>query len=199
MIQMPTHVINTVIISDDPNSTLMLKNVLQTTEYRVIFESIRLDNQVSSKWMIEPDLLIIVKDKIDSDMLTQLKTVNEQYPLPIIVFTESDSNQLIDQVIDSGVSSFIVDGLYENRIISILKTAYVRFNHQQKLLKQLDDLKTSLADRKVIDRAKGVVMQQRQCTEDEAYKLLRTSAMKQNLRLAVLSQNILEAAVLFNQ
>lgn len=196
---MSLNVINTVIISDEPVSTTMLKHVFESTEYKVVFESTRLDNQVSSKWMIEPDVLIVIKDKIDSDILTQLKIVNEQYPLPIIVFTQSDSNQLIDQVIDSGISSFIVDGLYENRIISILKTAQVRFNHQQKLLKQLDDLRTSLADRKIIDRAKGVVMQQRQCSEDEAYKLLRTSAMKQNLRLAALSQTILEAAVLFNQ
>jgi response regulator NasT len=196
---MTLHVINTIIISDDPQLTLMLKQVLALTDYNVVFESDHLDNEMSSKWMIEPDLLIVVKDKIDRTVLTKLKTINQHYPLPIVVFTASDSNQLIDQVIDSGVSSFIVDGLYENRIISILKTAYVRFTHQQKLLKQLDDLKTSLADRKIIDRAKGLVMQQRQCTEDEAYKLLRTSAMKQNLRLAVLSQNIFEAAVLLNQ
>lgn len=196
---MTLHVLNTIIISDDLQLTLMLKQVLAMTDYKVVFESDHLDNEMSSKWMIEPDLMIVVKDKIDTNVLTKLKTINQNYPLPIVVFTASDSNQIIDQVIDSGVSSFIVDGLYENRIISILKTAYVRFIHQQKLLKQLDDLKTSLADRKIIDRAKGLVMQQRQCTEDEAYKLLRTSAMKQNLRLAVLSQNIFEAAALFNQ
>lgn len=196
---MTLHVINTVIISDEPKSMAMLKHALALTDYKVVFESTHIDNKMSEKWMIQPDLLILIKNQIDSNVLTQLKTVNEQYPLPIVVFTTSDSSQLIDQVIDSGVSSYIVDGLHENRIISILRTAYVRFNHQQKLLKQLDDLKTSLADRKVIDRAKGLVMKQRQCTEDEAYKLLRTSAMKQNLRLATLANNIIEAAALFNQ
>ncbi len=174
----------------------MFKHAFESTEYKVIFESHRLDNQAYSKWMIEPDVLVVIKNKIDVDTLTQIKTINEQYPLPIIVFTRSDSNQLIDQVIDSGISSFIVDGLHENRIISILKTAQVRFNREQQLLKQLDNLRTNLADRKIIDRAKGIIMEQRQCSEAEAYKLLRTSAMKQNLKLATLSQTIL---VLFNQ
>ena len=174
----------------------MFKHAFELTEYKVVFESNRLDNQAYAQWMIEPDVLVVIKNKIDVDTLTQLKTINEQYPLPIIVFTGSDSNQLIDQVIDSGISSFIVDGLHENRIIPILKTAQVRFNREQQLLKQLDVLRTNLADRKIIDRAKGIIMEQRQCSEAEAYKLLRTSAMKQNLKLATLSQTIL---VLFNQ
>jgi len=148
--------------------------------------------------MIEPDLLIVVNSKLDDGILAQLKTVINQYPLPIVVFTNVEIDDAIDQAIEAGISSYIVDGLDENRIISILKTAYVRFTHQQKLLKQLDYLKTNLADRKIIDRAKGLVMQQRQCSEDDAYKLLRTSAMKQNMRLAALSKTIVEAAVLLN-
>jgi len=157
-----------------------------------------LGEQISGTWMIEPDLLIVVNSKLDDGILAQLKTVINQYPLPIVVFTNVEIDDAIDQAIEAGISSYIVDGLDENRIISILKTAYVRFTHQQKLLKQLDYLKTNLADRKIIDRAKGLVMQQRQCSEDDAYKLLRTSAMKQNMRLAALSKTIVEAAVLLN-
>ena len=193
------NVINTVIISDEPESTQLLKRVLESTEYKVIFESTRLDDQILGTWMIEPDLLIVVSTKLDTGILVQLKTVISQYPLPIVVFTQVDIDDAIDQAIEGGISSYIVDGLKESRVISILKTAYARFTHQQKLLKQLEDLKTSLADRKIIDRAKGLVMQQRQCSEDEAYKLLRSSAMKQNMRLATLSKTIVEAAVIFNQ
>tara|TARA_R110001606_G_scaffold395190_2_gene566950 strand:- start:28085 stop:28675 length:591 start_codon:yes stop_codon:yes gene_type:complete len=191
--------INTVIISDEAKSTQLLKRVFESTEYKVIFESTTLDKQLSGTWMIEPDLLIVVSRNLDASMLPQLKTINVQYPLPIVVFTKVDIDDAIAQAIEAGISSYIVDGLHENRIIPILKTAYVRFTHQQKLLKQLDELKTSLADRKIIDRAKGLVMQQRQCSEDDAYKLLRTSAMNQNMRLAALSKTIVEAAVLFNQ
>jgi response regulator NasT len=193
---MSKKVINTVIISDEAKSTQLLKQVFESTVYKVIFESTHLDKQMSGAWMIEPDLLIVVSSNLDASMLPRLKAINEQCPLPIVLFTNADSD--IDQAIEAGISSYIVDGLDENRIISILKTTYVRFTHQQKLLKQLDDLKTSLADRKIIDRAKGLVMQQRQCSEDDAYKLLRTSAMKQNLRLAALSKTIVEAAVLFS-
>tara|TARA_R110002049_G_scaffold144478_3_gene306740 strand:- start:4594 stop:5178 length:585 start_codon:yes stop_codon:yes gene_type:complete len=193
-----TKVINTVIISDEPESTQLLKQVFDSTEYKVIFESTCLDKQISGTWMIEPDLLIVVSRNLDAGILSQLKTVINQYPLPIVVFTNVDMDDAIDQAIESGISSYIVDGLHKNRIIPILKTAYVRFTHQQKLLKQVEDLKISLADRKIIDRAKGLIMQQRQCSEDDAYKLLRTSAMKQNMRLAALSKTIVEASVLFN-
>lgn len=195
---MSKNVINTVIISDEIESTQLLKKVFDSTEYKVIFESTCLDKQISGSWMIEPDLLIVVSSNLDAGILAQLKIVVNQYPLPIVVFTHVDMDDAIDQAIEAGISSYIVDGLHENRVIPILKTAHVRFNHQQKLLKQLEDLKISLADRKIIDRAKGLVMQQRQCSEDDAYKLLRTSAMKQNMRLATLSKTIVEASVLFN-
>ncbi len=195
---MSKNVINTVIISDEVESTQLIKKVFESTEYKVIFESTCLDKQISGSWMIEPDLLIVVSSSLEAGILAQLKTVVNQYPLPIVVFTHVDMDDAIDQAIEAGISSYIVDGLHENRVIPILKTAHVRFNHQQKLLKQLEELKISLADRKIIDRAKGLVMQQRQCSEDDAYKLLRTSAMKQNMRLATLSKTIVEASVLFN-
>jgi response regulator NasT len=195
---MSKNVINTVIISDEIESIQLLKKVFESTQYKVIFESTCLDRQISGSWMTEPDLLIVVSSNLDAGILAQLKIVVNQYPLPIVVFTHVDMDDAIDQAIEAGISSYIVDGLHENRIIPILKTAHVRFTHQQKLLKQLEKLKISLADRKIIDRAKGLVMQQRQCTEDDAYKLLRTSAMKQNMRLAALSKTILEASILFN-
>ncbi|HEC60019.1 hypothetical protein LCGC14_0724500 [marine sediment metagenome] len=190
--------INTIVISDQPASTLLLKKVFESTEYKIIFESSILDKQLSGSWMIEPDLLIIINRQLGSGTLEQLKTIITHYPLPIVVFSNVDTNDAIHEAIETGISSYIVNGLDEKRIINILKTASIRFNHQQQLLKQLEDLKTSLAERKIIDRAKGLVMQQRQCSEDDAYKLLRTSAMKQNLKLATLSKTIIEAAVLFN-
>lgn len=186
-------IINTVIISDDPESTLLLKSVFESTEYKIIFESAHLDKHISGTWLIDPDLLIVVKSYPDPALLRQLSTIFNQYPLPIVVFTKVVMDDAIEQAIEAGISSYIIDGLNEYRVIPILKTAIIRFLHHNKLLKQLDELKTNLADRKIIDRAKGLVMHQRQCSEDEAYKLLRSSAMKQNMRLATLSKTIVEA------
>jgi len=74
----------------------------------------------------------------------------------------------------------------------------MRFKQHQSVQAELNNLRTTLADRKVIDRAKGMIMAQRSCTEDEAYKLLRTTAMNQNIRLAALAQNIIDAAQLLD-
>ncbi len=190
--------INTIVISDTPQATKLLKAVLAATDYKVIFESNDLTQQLKASWMIEPDLIIVAMEKTDFTILGQLKTIYEQFPLPMVVFTQDDIDEGIESAVEAGVNAYIVDGLKKNRVIPILKTACARFAKQQEAQKQIEQLRTSLADRKIIDRAKGLVMEQRNCSEDEAYKLLRTSAMKQNLRMAVLSKNIIDAATLLH-
>lgn len=194
---MPTS-INTIVISDTPQATKLLKSVLAPSDYKVVFESNDLTQQLKASWMIEPDLIIVAMDKTDFTILGQLKTIYEQFPLPMVVFTQDDIDEGIEFAVEAGVNAYIVDGLKKNRVIPILKTACARFSKQQEAQKQIEQLRTSLADRKIIDRAKGLVMEQRNCSEDEAYKLLRTSAMKQNLRMAVLSKNIIDAATLLH-
>ena len=190
--------INTIIVSDVPESILLLKQVFETSDYKVIFEGKNLQEQTGT-WLIEPDLLIVIMDNIDQAAITQLKTINQHYPLPIVVFTNVGSDEDIEHAVESGVTSYIVNGFAESRVIPILTAARARFKQQTKLLKQIGELQTTLVERKVIDRAKGLVMQQRQCTEDEAYKLLRTTAMAQNARMAVLAQNIIDTASLLTK
>lgn len=194
---MPT-TINTIVISDTPQATKLFKSVLAQTDYKIIFESNDLTQQLKASWMIEPELIIVAMEKTELTILDQLKTIYEQYPLPMVVFTQDDIDEGIELAVEAGVNAYIVDGLKKNRIIPILKTACARFAKQQEAQKQIEQLRTSLADRKIIDRAKGLLMEQRNCSEDEAYKLLRTSAMKQNMRMAVLSKNIIDAATLLH-
>jgi response regulator NasT len=190
--------INTIVITDSPQATTLIKSVLTQTDYKVIYESNDLSQQLTASWLIEPDLMIVAMDKTDLTVLAQLKTIFENYPLPMVVFTQDDIDEGIELAVEAGVNAYIVDGLKKNRIIPILKTACARFAKQQETQKQIEQLRTSLADRKIIDRAKGLIMEQRNCSEDEAYKLLRTSAMKQNLRMAKLSQNIIDAALILH-
>jgi len=185
---------NTIIISDDTKSSLLLKLVLPESDYKIIFEGSLLQQLLTTPDLVKPELIIVVLESTDLAILGQLKIINEQFPMPIVIFTNDDRDEAIEHAIDVGVSAYIVDGLSKNRIVPIVRTACLRFEQHQKIQKELYELKTSLADRKIIDRAKGLVMQQRQCTEDEAYKLLRTAAMKQNLRLSVLAQNIINTA-----
>jgi len=191
-------ILNTVVISDTPDMTQLLKSVLVSSSYKVIFESHDLSQPLKAQWLIEPDLMIVIMEKTNISMLKQLKIINQQYPLPMVIFTQEDVEDGVELAIEAGINAYIVDGMTPNRILPILKTACVRFTKQQETQKQIEDLRTSLADRKIIDRAKGLIMEQRNCSENEAYTMLRTSAMKQNLRMAVLSQNIIESALLLH-
>jgi response regulator NasT len=188
--------INTIVISEQPDVSAKLNTTLAETDYKVIFEGSTLQELLSLNWEVEPDLIIAVLDTSDSQVLSKFKIINEQFPLPIVIFTHDDRDDAIEQAIQAGVSAYIVDGFREDRVLPILRTAIVRFRQYQSMQKHIKELKTSLADRKVIDRAKGLIMEQRNCSEDEAYRLLRTSAMNQNMRLAQLAQNILSTASL---
>jgi len=189
-----TNVINTVVISEQPALTSKLAEALATTDYKIIFEGNTLQQLLSLKWSAEPELIIAIMDTSDNQVLSKFKVINEQFPLPIVIFTHDDRDDAIEQAIEAGVSAYIVDGFREDRVQPILRTALARFKQYQSMQNQLKELKTSLADRKVIDRAKGLIMEQRQCSEDEAYRLLRSSAMNQNMRLGQLAQNILATA-----
>lgn len=189
-----TTLINTIVISEQPQTAAKLMAVLNDSDYKVIFEGSSLQQLLTLKWSVEPELIIAVMETSDSQVLSKFKVINEQFPLPIVIFTHDDRDDAIEQAIEAGVSAYIVDGFREDRVQPILRTAMARFRQYRSMQKQLQELRTSLADRKIIDRAKGLIMQQRQCSEDEAYRLLRTSAMNQNMRLAVLAQNILATA-----
>jgi response regulator NasT len=191
---MPTEKINSIVITDTVEASSLLKSVLSKSDYQIIFESSNLSLQLKANWLIEPDIIIVAMQKTNLTLLGQLKTIHQQFPLPIVVFTEDDLDEGIERAIEAGVNAYIIDGLKENRVLPILKTATMRFDKQQAAAKQIQELQTSLADRKIIDRAKGIIMEQRNCTENEAYTMLRTSAMKQNLRMAVLAQNIIDAS-----
>jgi response regulator NasT len=186
--------IKTIIVSEQDEITTKINAVLDETEYKIIFQGSSIQQILSLKWHVEPDLIIAVMDTSDSQVLSKFQIINEQYPLPIVIFTHDDREDAIQQAIQAGVSAYIVDGFREDRVQPILRTAIARFKQMQAMQNHIKDLKTTLADRKIIDRAKGLIMAQRKCTEDEAYKLLRTSAMNQNMRLAQLAQNILNTA-----
>lgn len=190
--------INTVLVSESEASTELVHQVLQATDYQLIFEGIRLSDLMVASDLTDPALIIMCITTPNRHLISQLKLISEQYPLPIVIFTEADGSDAIEHAIGAGVSAYVVDGLSEQRLLPILRTALARFQQNQSMQKELAQLRTSLADRKTIDRAKGIIMEQRQCSEDQAYKLLRSRAMNQNIKLAALAKTIINAAVLLS-
>ena len=117
-------------------------------------------------------------------------------PLPVVLFTEDDNRSIIQQAVRAGVSAYIVDGLDQHRLGSILDVAVARFQETGRLHQELAETRASLADRKNVERAKGILMKQRGIDEPAAYHALRKMAMDKNLRIGQAAENVIAVAAL---
>jgi two-component system, response regulator / RNA-binding antiterminator len=113
---------------------------------------------------------------------------------PIVCFTEDNDKVKMHSAIEAGVSAYVVAGLSADRVKAVLDVALARFEVDQKLRHELSETKLKLAERKVIERAKGLLMERHHCSEDEAYKKLRRLAMDKNLKLSEVAQRMLDVA-----
>lgn len=190
----PTATRRTILICEDQRIAALIDNALHKSPYAVAHQAASLSQVAAAEVMDKPVLLIIASQQLNANLLTLVSTLLRQQPMPVVIFTGEYDALLQQQAIQAGVSAFVVDGLQPHRVLPVVSMALSRFNHQQQMQLQLQELETKLAERKVIDRAKGLLMQQRQCSEDEAYKLLRTTAMNKNMRLAMLAQQVLSTA-----
>ena len=139
----------------------------------------------------QPELLVINLDTPDKTILDTLQIINRDYPCPIVIFTNDDDSSVIQLAIRAGVSAYVVDGLLSNRIKPVIDVALARFNEMQSLRSERDKAKSSLQERKLIDKAKGLIMAQRQVTEDVAYASLRKAAMQANKKLIDVAREII--------
>jgi len=148
-----------------------------------------------------PDLLMIDMTSPNERILEMLSYVNEFMPRPIVFFADHSDNDIINLVIKAGVSAFVVDGLSAQRIKPVIELAIIRFSQTQQMRNELDKAKESLArteetllERKLIDKAKGILMKQRNMDEDIAYKTLRTLAMNQNKKIGMVAKELIDVA-----
>jgi response regulator NasT len=141
---------------------------------------------------LQPDLIIIDAESDARDVLEHIVIATRDERRPIVMFTDDDTTSSMDAAMAAGVSAYIVAGLQPARIKPVLNVALARFRQEQKLLAELSDTRHKLAERKVIERAKGVLMAHHKLTEDQAYQKLRSMAMNKNLKLAEIAQRILD-------
>ena len=143
---------------------------------------------------LQPDMIIIDAESDARDVLEHVVVATQGAPRPIVLFTEDHDKSSMEAAMAAGVSAYIVAGLQSERIKPVLDVALARFNVDQKLRTELSDTKLKLAERKTIDRAKGLLMERHKMTEDEAYQKLRRLAMDKNLKLSDVAQRILDVA-----
>lgn len=142
----------------------------------------------------DPDMIFIDLGNPNRDSLEAAFAVSKAARRPIAMFVDRSDAAAMSAAIDAGVSAYIVDGLRKERVKPILDLAIARFNAFFRLQRELEETRSALAERKIIEKAKGILMQGRGITEQEAYDLLRKSAMRQNRKLAEIAEGLVLTA-----
>lgn len=147
---------------------------------------------------LEPEVIVIDTDSPSRDVLEHLVMVSRHTPRPVVMFASDATPETIRAATRAGVSAYVVDGLDEKRIRAIVDVAVARFDELQDLRGRLAQANSKLAERKLIERAKGLLMKSRRLDEEAAYAALRKAAMDRNLKLSEVAQRIVDAADLLN-
>ncbi len=147
---------------------------------------------------INPDVIVIDLENPNRDMLESFFQISRAVQRPIAMFVDKSDEASIEAAVDAGVSAYIVDGLKQERVRPILKMAITRFNAFSRLSRELEEARSELENRKLIERAKGLLMRSRGISEEAAYALLRKTAMNQNRKIVEIAQSLVTAASLLD-
>lgn len=143
---------------------------------------------------LQPDMIIVDAESAARDALEHVVMATREARRPIVLFTNDNDTRHVKDAVAAGVSAYIVAGLAPERIRPILDVALARFQHEQALRQELASARSELQERKLIDRAKGLLMQRQGLSEQAAYEKLRKAAMDKGLRLAEVAQRMLDVA-----
>jgi response regulator NasT len=185
-----------VIVDESPIRAAILEEGLREAGYCSVVRISEMHNLLARIYSLDPDIILIDLENPSRDILEQMFQVSRAVRRPIAMFVDQSGAASIQASVDAGVSAYIVDGLKKERIKPILDLCVSRFNAFAKLQDELDRAKSALEERKVIDRAKGILMKLKGLTEEEAYVLMRSTAMREKKKIGEIAQSILTASEL---
>ena len=145
---------------------------------------------------IKPDIILIETESPSRDTLEHLGVMNRDMPRPVIMFSQDDDQDTIRQAIRSGVAAYVVDGFDIDRLRPVVDVALAHFEEHQALKRELAETSRKLSERKVIERAKGILMKSRGMDEEAAYGALRKLAMERSQPLDKMAGNVVDMAEL---
>ncbi|MDE1933338.1 ANTAR domain-containing response regulator [Bradyrhizobium sp.] len=184
------------IVDESPIRAALLEEGLREAGYTDVVRIGEMQSLLNRIYALDPDVIVIDLENPSRDVLEQMFQVSRAVRRPIAMFVDQSDAASIQASVDAGVSAYIVDGLKKERLKPILDLCISRFNAFAKLQNELDRARSALEDRKVIDRAKGILMKLKGLTEDEAYVLLRSTAMREKKKIGDIAQSILTASEL---
>lgn len=184
------------LVTNEAEKNDLLESYLLENSYTVS-RSVLADNKIQESILVmRPDVVIIYIEKAEESILSTIQLIQQNTPLPIIIFAQRSKDKLIAEAITAGASGFVIDGVEKHRICPIIEVATARFNKCQSIKIKLTETELKLNERKDIDRAKGILMSKKSIKEDEAYQLLRKMAMDKNVRMGELAKTIITASEL---
>jgi response regulator NasT len=145
---------------------------------------------------IKPDIILIDTDSPSRDTLEHLAAVGRDMPRPVIVFAQESDEDVIRKAVRAGVSAYVVDGVGASRLKPVIEVARIQFAEHQALRRELDETTKKLSDRKLIERAKGILMKSRALDEEAAYNALRRLAMDRGKPLVAIAHDVIDMAKL---
>ena len=185
-----------VVVDESPIRAAILQEGLREAGFTGVHHISEMQSLLARIYALDPDIILIDLENPSRDVLEQMFQVSRAVRRPIAMFVDQSDAASIQASVDAGVSAYIVDGLKKERIKPILDLCVSRFNAFAKLQDELDRTKSALEERKVIDRAKGILMKVKGLTEDEAYVLMRSTAMREKKKIGEIAQSILTASEL---
>ena len=181
------------IIDESPERAVLIETALRDAGHHQIATVSQINGLARQIEEIAPDVIIMDLGNPNRDFLEHMFRLSKAIQKPVAMFVDQSSEQAMLEAIEAGVSAYVVDGLKRERIKSILDLAIMRFRAFDKLRQERDDAVLALDERKLIDRAKGIVMRQRDVDEAEAYNFMRSAAMAQGRRIGQIANALVQA------
>jgi response regulator NasT len=191
------HSLKIVIVDKNPVRAAILEDGLREAGHVHVVRIDETSHLLARIYAIDPDVILIDLENPSRDVLEQMFQVSRAVKRPVAMFVDQSDSASIEAAVDAGVSAYIVGGMRKERVQNILDLCISRFNAFARLQDELERTRTALDERKAIDRAKGILMKAKKLTEQDAYALLRRTAMNENKKIADVAQSVITAAELF--
>lgn len=182
------------LIDETPQRAALLEQALKDHGYEVVARVGPGEDLLARVEQLQPDIVIVDMESPDRDTLESMRNISRDRPRPIVMFSESGDRRTIDAAVRAGVSAYVVAGLDPNRLRPIVEVAVARFREFHALRDELEQTKSKLADRRDVDKAKGMLMTEKGMSEEQAYAALRKMAMDRNITIGEAARALIAAA-----
>ncbi len=184
------------LVDEKPERSSDLESALVAEGYEVVGRLSSRDDLRARIAELAPDVIIVDMQSPDRDVFEDMQHLHRAQPRPILMFVDESDSDSIRAAVRAGVSAYVVDGLRSRSVRPIVEVAIARFEQHEALRHELEEARESLEERKLVERAKGILMQRRGVGEEEAYRMLRKAAMDRQAKLAEVARHLIAMAEL---